>query len=488
MDWNKAIRSRPAVVAAAIMAVLLLSAPSAEEKRVSIYAASTGHSLPVVDRDGQQYVGLPEALEPLGKVNARLDGNTWKLRFNRIDAEFKQGKNEGRVRGARITLEGPFLLENKRGLVPLMSLPKLLARFLNAEVKSHSAARRLFVGDAATRFRSEVRNDALVVSFSAPVNPVISTEPGRLRMTFLREPLISDSEVIKFDGAPASSLAYVESNGRAELTVAGSVPLMATFADGGRTIRVAAAPGPAAQVTAPASGAAASSKPAVPVQQPVTMPPLPGPFPAFPPPAAAMPKRPSAFFVVVDASHGGDERGAALAADLAEKDVTLALARQLRNELQQRGIATMMLRDGDLTLTAEQRAAMTSSAHPALFISIHAGSSGPAVRIFTAMLEPSDAIPAPFLPWDSAQSAFASASRVAAGEVQKQLAAKDVPSQVLSAAIRPLNNIAAAAVAIEVGPPKAKPESLLAAGYQQVVASAVAAAVINLRPRIAEAR
>ena len=488
MRWSSAFCSRPAALAAAILAVLLLTAPSAEDKRLSIYATSAAYSLPVVDREGQQYVSLLEALEPLGKLNARLDGSTWKLRFNQIDAEFKAGKNEGRVRGAKIRLEGPFFLENSRGLVPLPSLSTLLARFLNAEIKLHPAARRLFVGNVATHFRSEVRNDTLVVRFTAPVNPVISTEPGKLRMTFLREPVISDSEVIRFDGAPASALSYAESNGRAELTVTGSVPLMAMFADGGLTIRVMAAPGPAGQVTAPTSGTAAPSQPAAPAQQPVTTQPPAGTSLALLPPAATMPKGSPAFLVVLDASHGGDERGAALAADLAEKDVTLALARQLRNELQQRGIATMMLRDGDLTLTAEQRAAMTSSAHPALFISIHAGSSGPAVRIFTAMLEPSDAIPAPFLPWDSAQSAFASASRVAAGEVQKQLAAKDVPSQVLSVAIRPLNNIAAAAVAIEVGPPKAKPESLLAAGYQQVVASAVAAAVINLRPLIAEAR
>jgi N-acetylmuramoyl-L-alanine amidase len=464
--------------------VLLLTAPSAEDKRVSIYTASAAYSLPVVDRDGQQYVSLLEALEPLGKLNARLDGNTWKLRFNQIDAEFKPGKNEGRVRGAKVRMEGPLFFENNRGLIPLASLPTLLARFLNVEVKSHPAARRLFVGNVATHFRSEVRNDALVVTFTAPVNPVISTEPGKLRMTFLREPVISDNEVIKFDGAPASSLSYVESNGRAELTVTGSVPLMATFANGGRTIRVAAAPGPAAQVTAPTFPAVAPA-----AQQPVPELQPGSPVAVLPsPPSTTTFPSPPAYLVVLDASHGGEERGAALAADLAEKDVTLALARQLRNELQQRGIATMMLRDGDLTLTAEQRAAMTSSAHPALFISIHAGSSGPAVRIFTAMLESSDAIPAAFLRWDSAQSAFTSASRVAAGEVQKRLAAKDVPSQVLSAAIRPLNNIAAAAFAIEVGPPKAKPESLLAADYQQQLASAVATAVINLRPRIAEAR
>jgi N-acetylmuramoyl-L-alanine amidase len=463
-----------------MVVLLLLRAPSAEEKRVSIYAPA-GYSLPVIDRDGRQYVGLLEALEPLGKVTARLDGNSWKLRFNQIDAEFKQGKNEAKVRGARVGLDGPFLLENTRGLVPLPSLPTLLARFLNAEIKSHPAARRLFVGDTATRFRSEVRNDALAVSFTAPVNPTISTEPGKLRMTFAREPLISDTEITKFDGPPVSSLAYAESNGRAELTVTGTVPLMATFADGGRTIRVAAAPG-AGQATAPTSQAS------VPAQQPGTSLPPTGPLPAAPPLLATIPASPPGVLVVLDASHGGEERGAALAANLAEKDVTLAFARQLRNELHQRGIATMMLRDSDLTLTVEQRVAMTNSAHPALFISIHAGSTGPAIRVFTSMVLPSETASAMFLPWDTAQSAFVSLSRVAAGEVQKELTSRNVPAPVLSVAMRPLNNIAAAALAIEVGAPGAKPESLLASDYQQMVASAVATAVANLRPQIAEAR
>ena len=75
--------------------------------------------------------------------------------------------------------------------------------------------------------------------------------------------------------------------------------------------------------------------------------------PANAPPAAALTSSstPTQYFVVMDASHGGDERGAALTDQLAEKDVTLAFARRLHQELQARGFTALLLRDADTTIT-----------------------------------------------------------------------------------------------------------------------------------------
>ncbi len=65
------------------------------------------------------------------------------------------------------------------------------------------------------------------------------------------------------------------------------------------------------------------------------------------PSAGATVRLPPHFYAVVDASHGGDDRGALLSTQLAEKDVCLALARRLRQELESRGISTLVLRDPD---------------------------------------------------------------------------------------------------------------------------------------------
>ena len=61
---------------------------------------------------------------------------------------------------------------------------------------------------------------------------------------------------------------------------------------------------------------------------------------------------------------GGDELGATLSDKLTEKEVTLSLARRLRNELQARGIPTMMVRDNDATIPIDDRAAAANAARP----------------------------------------------------------------------------------------------------------------------------
>ena len=88
---------------------------------------------------------------------------------------------------------------------------------------------------------------------------------------------------------------------------------------------------------------------------------------------------------MVDASHGGDERGAALTDQMAEKDVTLAFARLLRQELDSRGLRTLLVRDADTTLTPDRRATMTNAAAPAIYVCVHAASQGTGVRLYTAL-------------------------------------------------------------------------------------------------------
>jgi len=79
---------------------------------------------------------------------------------------------------------------------------------------------------------------------------------------------------------------------------------------------------------------------------------------------------------MIDPAHGGSEPGAVLNAAIPEKDVTLAIARRLRQELAARGIPALLIRDGDATISTDQRAQIVNSAHPALYIAVHATSQG----------------------------------------------------------------------------------------------------------------
>src|SRR5215469_7736963 len=92
------------------------------------------------------------------------------------------------------------------------------------------------------------------------------------------------------------------------------------------------------------------------------------------PPSPPSPPPPPRYVVMIDPAHGGSDAGAALNPAMPEKDVTLAFARRLRMELNSRQIQAGLVRDGDNTLSVDQRAGMVNSTQPALYISLHAAS------------------------------------------------------------------------------------------------------------------
>jgi N-acetylmuramoyl-L-alanine amidase len=81
--------------------------------------------------------------------------------------------------------------------------------------------------------------------------------------------------------------------------------------------------------------------------------------------------------VVIDAGHGGRDPGArSVSGELAEKDLTLALARELRDDLVRRGrVRVAMTRNDDRYLTLEDRAAVARRLNAAMFISLHMDSA-----------------------------------------------------------------------------------------------------------------
>jgi N-acetylmuramoyl-L-alanine amidase len=81
--------------------------------------------------------------------------------------------------------------------------------------------------------------------------------------------------------------------------------------------------------------------------------------------------------VVIDAGHGGRDPGArSVSGEVMEKDLTLALARELRDKLVQRGrVRVALTRDGDSYLTLDDRAAVARRLDAAMFISLHMDSA-----------------------------------------------------------------------------------------------------------------
>jgi N-acetylmuramoyl-L-alanine amidase len=513
-NWE--LRTRALAILLATIALLCADPPallSASDQHLSVYSPVAVYSLPVLERAGHEYVGLLELLEPLGRVSSQSDNLRWRLRYNAVDAEFAVGKTHARIRGRDFVLTAPFLIENSRGLVPINSLSTLLPRFLGPAVNFHESARRLFVGDVGvqTSFRLDASNPPrLLLSFTAPVNPTISTEPGKLRMVFKRDPVVSPgSESISFDNNVIKQATYSENKGDAEIDVAANQPLLATFSNDRRTIVISAVPQTPA--TPSVAGSANDGSPNTGSQSAGSAnngssnngSPNPAPEnngtenPTQAAPAANIASGNNnadsgansnsnfhRVLAVVDPAHGGDERGAALTDTLAEKDVTLGFARLLRHELEIRGFAVRLLRDGDTSLTLDQRATAANVARAGIYISLHADSLGSGARVYTALLPvegPSNGV---FHPWNAAQAPALPVSRIVSAAILAEMKKKEFPVSASSASLRPLNNVSMPAVAVELAPGSDGIADLTSANYQQRVASAIADAVVSVRDRL----
>jgi N-acetylmuramoyl-L-alanine amidase len=91
---------------------------------------------------------------------------------------------------------------------------------------------------------------------------------------------------------------------------------------------------------------------------------------------SSQPPPQSAFVVVIDPGHGGDDTGAGGPSGLAEKDVTLDVAKRLKARIQSEMEAEVILtRDTDKTLALDDRTAIANHNHADLFVSIHANAS-----------------------------------------------------------------------------------------------------------------
>ena len=457
-------------------AAFVIGAPA--EKHLSVYSVAANYSLPLVQREGRDYVGLLELLEPLGKVSAKTDGARWRLRYNNVEGTFLADKNRAQVLGRDSDLGARFLMENQRGLVPVRALSSLLPRFLGGPVTLHEDSDRLFIGSVATHFTASLAGDnppRLVLRFTAPVNPSVATEPGSLRLTFTRDPVVSPAApTLTFGSKNIPSANYTERNGAAVLVVNSTMPLMAIFGGDGRTIAIA----PPAAATAPNAAPPAGSAGQAPAQ----------PSAAAPAPATPAPPESRRYFAVVDASHGGDDHGETLSSTLLEKDVTVAFARSLRQELQSRGITALVLRDSDANLSTDQRATFANADRAAIYIALHASSSGHGVRVYSALLPYGEDDRGPFRSWTTAQHGALPLSQSTASAVAGELQRRQIPVRALAAPLRPLNNMIGPAIAVEVAPQGADTAQLMAPDYQQLVTSALATAIASVRDQLGGAQ
>lgn len=97
--------------------------------------------------------------------------------------------------------------------------------------------------------------------------------------------------------------------------------------------------------------------------------------------ATPPPTKPRTFTVVVDAGHGGPDRGmhGPIGADweIREKDITLDVSLALRDVLAERGVSVVMTRSTDTLIALSDRGRIANAKKGDVFLSIHVNAANP---------------------------------------------------------------------------------------------------------------
>jgi len=80
--------------------------------------------------------------------------------------------------------------------------------------------------------------------------------------------------------------------------------------------------------------------------------------------------------VVIDAGHGGHDRGGIPRQRISEKEMTLDVAQRLKSVLAANGYRVIMTRDSDVFVPLGTRVAIANSYRNAIFVSVHFNSAG----------------------------------------------------------------------------------------------------------------
>jgi N-acetylmuramoyl-L-alanine amidase len=144
-----------------------------------------------------------------------------------------------------------------------------------------------------------------------------------------------------------------------------------------------------------------------------------------------------------------------------------------------------LLRESDVDLSIDRRAEITNEQNAGIYVALHAGRPGKGVRIYTPVLNDAQQPAAGrFLPWESAQSGALSRSQNVARAVSEELKKKDLPVANLGVPLRPLNNIATPAIAVELAPDENDLQSFESQKRQNNIATAIALGIVQVHSQM----
>jgi N-acetylmuramoyl-L-alanine amidase len=407
------------------------------------------------------------------------------------------GQGLASVAGRLVSLPAPVVRDGRHWLVPLEFISRALGPVYEAKVDLRRSSRLVVIGDL------------------------------RVPRIVARQELLGSESRVTFEITPKTGHAIVPQQGRLLVrfesdfldvtvpTTGGQGPVQAIrVVDPATTIALELGPSYASfrASVVPADSPQGPMRLVIDVMTTAAPPPqLPQAVPrqeAPPPLASATP--PGIRTIVIDPGHGGDETGARGPAGNVEKDVTLSVARRLKSTIESRlGLRVLMTRDGDETVSLDDRAVLANSNRADLFISLHANAAprknprGAEVFYLSTERATSEArgsvqqeLPAlgggsreiEVILWEMAQTRHLAQSAAFAelieGELSNRLKMSARPVQ--QAPFRVLVGANMPAVLVEMGflSNPGEEKQLVSAEYQNVVVQAIFDALVRFRGQV----
>jgi N-acetylmuramoyl-L-alanine amidase len=472
------------VLASAILGVPFLLRAATEP--VVVLFERDRRELATIARGAAELVPLSQLVAGMGiAVTPDLRAGSVTLSYQGRTVTLYDQKSLAQVGGELRLLSSNVLQEDGRWLVPVDSAPRLLGPLLKKRAEWRAARRVLLVGEVAVpqiAVTTSVAGNAVRVTLqgSEKLQFRVQQDPGRVTVTVPRDLVDVAHQPERLTGGIVDHVQFVGGRDNAF-----SIGLGHRF----KTLQTLELEDPPRVVlefqAAPLDTAEAGASPS-------------------PPPPVPHLEGAGIRTVVIDPGHGGAEVGALGPSGALEKDVTLAIARKVRqNVADGLGLQAFLTRDRDQELALEDRPAVANNYKADLFVSIHAnafrseGARGSEVYFLSyqatddesrrlAAMEGGEMAPPAVAPagsdlalilWDMAQAEHLEESSALASRIQEELAevtgsqgrgVKQAPFRVLVGAAMP-------AVLVEVAfiSNAAEEKLLVSDDYQSKVAAAI---------------
>ena len=335
---------------------------------LNLISADGTEAINTVEHDGQRLIALNTLANFFNfEVPASNADNTITITSNSQNIILTADDRLASVRDRLVSLSSPPRQINDQWLVPQDFISRALAPIATQSIDVREQSGLILIGEVlvprvSVRFQPQLLSANLEIDVTPSTSHTVTEEQGRLLIKFTA------------DAVDVVRLARPRGDIVKEILVDSSLPGLSI--ELGSTFE-------SFDISSPTTSDGEAKilvdlKATIPPAAPTTVPP--GAEDDIPP--AVREELPdfgvsaSIRTIVIDAGHGGSDDGSRGPAGTLEKDITLNVARRLRDALEaQLGARVILTRNRDTVVELDERAAIANNNEADLFISLHANSS-----------------------------------------------------------------------------------------------------------------